>query len=387
MTPATPVWAPTSLGDGSVTALAAGHALTLAAVDDGAVSGLYRSPDGIAWTPTGDGLPPGALLAAVYVRGVDALVGTYGEGLFASDGERAWTRTGVGLPADATVFSLVDADDALWAGTRAHGVFRSGDAGRSFSATSAGLPWGGHGLEVLALVETPAGVVVSHALGLHRSADDGRTWEPVPLGTHRGPCRGLVAGPGGTLVAGLDAGIARSSDGGHTWATALEPVRGVPLASSGEVLYALVNDRLARSVDGGVSWAPFDDGITPGVCPERIAFARRALLVGTLEHGLWARAPEPALAPAPRRTRPALDGGDPNPFHDHTTVGFRLPRAARVVLAVDDAAGGEVVRLGEGVRLAGTHHVPLSADALPVGLYRARLDVEGQRLTRQLLRL
>jgi CSLREA domain-containing protein len=81
----------------------------------------------------------------------------------------------------------------------------------------------------------------------------------------------------------------------------------------------------------------------------------------------------------------ALHGARPNPFAVRTVLGYDLPAASHVRLAVYDVLGREVAVLVDGVREAGRHDVALDGARLPAGTYLVRLEagseVQTQRIT------
>lgn len=117
---------------------------------------------------------------------------------------------------------------ALLVGTH-NGLFRGTPAGEGrYQWEPVGQAAKLSGEEVTA-VEIPAGArgavfVATRNLGVLRSRDAGRTWEPANNGLPPRPVNALAASPPGSRlyawVAG--AGLFRSQDGGNTW----EPVRG-----------------------------------------------------------------------------------------------------------------------------------------------------------------
>jgi hypothetical protein len=83
----------------------------------------------------------------------------------------------------------------------------------------------------------------------------------------------------------------------------------------------------------------------------------------------------------------ALHRNAPNPFRASTTLGYTLAEAGQVELAVYDVLGRRVALVENGVRPAGDHQAVLHADALPNGVYVARLVVDGEVVaTRRLMR-
>ncbi len=84
----------------------------------------------------------------------------------------------------------------------------------------------------------------------------------------------------------------------------------------------------------------------------------------------------PTSAPVPNDF--SLQNIYPNPFNATTTIGYSLPAAGNVLLAVYDLAGREVARLVNGVKPAGTHEAVWVADGIASGVYVVRL-VAGEK--------
>ena len=74
----------------------------------------------------------------------------------------------------------------------------------------------------------------------------------------------------------------------------------------------------------------------------------------------------------------------PNPAAGSVTLGYAIPEAGPVRLAVLDLLGREVARLVDGERPAGTHEVRLDTARLAPGVYIAHLGTEAGGLTRRL---
>ena len=59
----------------------------------------------------------------------------------------------------------------------------------------------------------------------------------------------------------------------------------------------------------------------------------------------------------------------PNPFNSATVIGFSVPHAAHVVIAIYDLLGRKICMPIDGDYSAGLHRTTISAEALPSGLY------------------
>lgn len=80
-----------------------------------------------------------------------------------------------------------------------------------------------------------------------------------------------------------------------------------------------------------------------------------------------------------------LEQNYPNPFNPATELRYALPEEGRVRLVVFNALGQEVAVVAEGVLPAGEHTATFDASALPSGVYLARLEAGGLRLTVRML--
>ncbi len=87
-----------------------------------------------------------------------------------------------------------------------------------------------------------------------------------------------------------------------------------------------------------------------------------------------------------------LDAARPNPFSGSATLRFGLPAAQATELVVFDASGRAIRTLARGMTAAGYHSVQWNGRdeagrPVPAGVYFARLETDGRRLTRRLLRI
>lgn len=82
----------------------------------------------------------------------------------------------------------------------------------------------------------------------------------------------------------------------------------------------------------------------------------------------------------------SLDACRPNPLRSAGTIGFSLPTAGAVSLAVYDTRGRRVATLIDNeVTAAGLHQAPVRSADWAAGVYYYRLDAFGQVLTRKLI--
>jgi photosystem II stability/assembly factor-like uncharacterized protein len=171
------------------------------------------------------------------------------------DGGKTWMLVGDKLPPKTNISNNVIVFDAKtfvvnaagWKrdGTQvgaqllAYGIYRTQDAGMSFAKVSDAGPSGP------ALVASN-GAIYWQTLwnnGLVKSADQGKTWQPLPGAVKVNP----IELPDGKLVAVIDSQLNISADGGQTWKQFGEPI---PFAPSGLTYCAKTRSLYAwRSTD------------------------------------------------------------------------------------------------------------------------------------------
>ncbi len=137
--------------------------------------------------------------------------------------------------------------------------------------------------------------------------------------------------------------------------------------------------------DGDSLWSAFYD-IPSGSGTKAIVESRDGGLIiagGAQYHSSWLikTEPVPETVPSTDQNRNpksfSLSSPFPNPFNSTTTIGYSVPVAGNVSLAVFDISGREVARLVDGAKPAGTHEAVWTADGLASGVYVVKLDAGG----------
>jgi photosystem II stability/assembly factor-like uncharacterized protein len=253
-------------------------------------AGIWRSGDGGAtWAQANGGLPFSAPFYPVQALAVDpadantAYLGTSQGQIFkTTDGGGSWTRLAT-LPGGKAVLGLaLDPSDRrrLYA-SGLQRVSTSADGGATWTPVD---PDPGVFQEYPSLaVDAATGAVYAAARvgtdplligtgGVYRSADFGATWKRV-LGTEGFDAVAADPGHPARVYAGSGVGIAKSEDGGSTWADANRGVDQVTVTAFAAdphtpgTLYAAVQTGenldlgIARSRDGGATWAPANAGL------------------------------------------------------------------------------------------------------------------------------
>ncbi len=80
-----------------------------------------------------------------------------------------------------------------------------------------------------------------------------------------------------------------------------------------------------------------------------------------------------------------LEQNSPNPFNSETSIGFSIPEASEISLAVYDTFGRSVLEVWKGGMNRGRHQFTVLMNTLPSGIYSYRLTVNGRSLARQML--
>ncbi len=233
--------------------------------------GVAQSADGArTWVPRNDGLnlglvyevvpdpsAPGSLFAAAF-DGVSRSV----------DGGASWQAANAGLPVDPVdaLLRTPNGSGTLFAATLGGGLFKSADAGASWSALS-GLsePF------VASIAADPSGATLYAGtadpnLSSQRvltSGDGGTTWTQTSLNAGPSSVDFLTVNPAAVsqVIAGSQGatGYFQSTDGGKTWSTitantACGGINGALFSASGATLYLAGTTGVCRSADSGKTW-------------------------------------------------------------------------------------------------------------------------------------
>ncbi len=227
--------------------------------------------------------------------------GTFAGGVFKStDAGATWSPASAGLPRGVQGLTIDPADpDILYAATSVPilaggGIFRTTDGARSWTSLNAGLNSGSATHQFTSIVIDPKSTTTLFAVGdfsLFRSVDGGESWSRADAGIEVDVPTAVALDPfqhGVIYVATSFDGVFKSSDGGATWmparsglATAVASLAADP-ATPG-TLYAGTLDGVFKSTDGAATWQPANAGIS-GVAVLTITIDRSSpatLYIGT----------------------------------------------------------------------------------------------------------
>lgn len=208
-----------------------------------------------------------------------------------------WEFADNGLPFD--IYDKFTATDTALFVAGQGGVFRTTDFGDAWIDAGSSISGGPRPVAIVAQgsVLYLAGGSPDH---IHRSFDDGQTWEPASSGLPRG----ARLRPSGLdvlaerLLLATNQGVYRSTDGGDAWGVSNRGMIGATmqaLSGAGKTLLgaAAVSHPIFRSKDGGETWKTGDEGLPSGDndLPQYFslgAFKRGKALVGTDRYGMFA---------------------------------------------------------------------------------------------------
>jgi photosystem II stability/assembly factor-like uncharacterized protein len=270
---------------------------------------IHRSEDLESWEPVASGpeLPEGRELEQVWAfaaEGGRLFAGVAQAGLFTSDddgtswqpvdalnrypGNESWQPGFGGLAAH----HVLTADDRIWVGISAVGVFRSDDGGETFRRCDQGISWvvgesdddPDQGFCVHGLVADPADpdrIWRQDHSGVYRTFDGGDSWERIeeglpsrfgfPIGRHHASGRLFVvplqADENRVPVDGRF-GVHASDDDGASWHVAGTGwPEGATFTAVLRRSMAIDGDRVVVGTTGGAVWVSDDAGETWDVLP------------------------------------------------------------------------------------------------------------------------
>jgi len=181
-----------------------------------------------------------------------------------------WQKTGG--PPGMDVNAFCQRGSSLFAGTSAHGVFKSTDNGITWSASNGGLA----DKSVFSLVANASFVFAGTDSGVFRSQNNGVTWQAANHGMEQKFVYCFLFAKG-FLFAGTSGGLYKSADNGSSWSDA----NGNALTSSTihdiiitQHLVVIADNLVFYSDDNGNSWnynqnSPFILGVNPSFFAKR----------------------------------------------------------------------------------------------------------------------
>lgn len=215
---------------------------------------ILRTSDGgatwnrVHWDPEADG----PFLDVWFADAKNGIaIGAYGRCSVTRDGGTTWVERTVSADDFHLNQIAAAADGRLYIAAEGGNVYRSDDAGESWTALES--PYAGSFFGVLPL-EGKSVLVFGLRGHMYRSDDAGATWAPIETGTVAMLNSGIRLADGGIVIAGLGGVVLVSADGGRTFALRQQ--------SSRAGIQALVdagNGRLLLAGEFGVRRVPMSE--------------------------------------------------------------------------------------------------------------------------------
>src|SRR4051794_35787714 len=200
------------------------------------------------------------------------------------------------------VYATDTPPNIIYAGTEGDGVYKSVNAGVTWTPFSAGLDAGAR--NVRTIFTSNSKVYAGTEDGLW--ATSGGAWSPMAQGPEEDPenpvklnhsVQTVLSGPFGSMLAGtFAAGVFKSSDGGKTW-TPPAPANGMPagetvwsLAKFANFVFAATTSGIYRSFDFGATWTLASGGIPSSATTLRVFGDDKApniYYAGTASNGMY----------------------------------------------------------------------------------------------------
>ena len=267
---------------------------------------VYKSTDsGTTWTQQ-TGLPQ-INFTRLISSGVSVLAASSGRGVYRSNGmlnpNDTWTHVVNGMN-NTHVMSIAQAPNAdLYAATLNAGVFRSINAGLTWTETTPIVNVGSFLTGIKSVAVTPNGTVfIGSTAGRWRSTDQGTTW--TQTGFTFTNTNVIACNDQGYVFADFGGFMDRSTNNGDTWTRVSVPTvqKIADIAFEGDTVYLATgvgagfgtSRGVYRSTNNGVTWAEFNTGltnlnVTTIAARESTAFTRRmdGNVVSRLMCGTW----------------------------------------------------------------------------------------------------
>ena len=327
--------------------------------NDGTPALFYSEDDGLSWTPISGLNNPAPMFQDVILSGDGRIyIPDFAYGVFYSDNYgQTWTGAGDFTPEGCSAFGL-HLSGVLFAGLTYTGI------GYIHRSTNNGLTW-----EPIALPDYNSNYAVEHINfnsqghvflgtinGVYRSMDIGLSWEQVNYGLNGVHVYSMAVDNQDhiyvlTTQPGLFDGYYLSTDNGNTW-EALDWVQDIGYAldivAVDDHIYAINDQTIFVTIDGGQNWSELTDGINAEetynlgadleLTPSGFLYT-----AGRYVH----RSSQPVFSPTmdikpigvPREHSLILLPAYPNPFNPVTTIRYELAKEDLVNIIIYDMTG------------------------------------------------
>ncbi|MDP6401198.1 MAG: T9SS type A sorting domain-containing protein, partial [Candidatus Marinimicrobia bacterium] len=384
-----------------------GHVMVAGTNPNGGTPALFYSEnDDLSWTPLYGINNPAPMFRDVIISGDGRIyIPDFAYGVFYSDDYgQTWTGSGEFTPDGCAAFGL-HPSGVLFAGL-ASGIgyiHRSADNGSTWEAIPLPDYDSNYAVEHIHF-NTQGHVFLGTINGIYRSTDVGASWDQVNDGLNGVQVYSMTIDDQGhiyilTTQPGLFDGYYRSMDNGSTW-EALDWVQDINyaldiVAVDGHI-YAINDQNIFITIDEGQTWSELTNGLS-----EEETFNLGADLELTSSGYLYAagryvhRSSQPVFSPTmdikpinvPKIFSFKLFPAYPNPFNPTTTIQFSVEMHRNASLQIFDITGQLVETLVNGQIGSGFHEIKWNAGGFASGVYFVRLQNGNHLINQKLLLL
>jgi len=384
-----------------------GHVMVAGTNPNGGTPALFYSEnDDLSWTPLYGINNPAPMFRDVIISGDGRIyIPDFAYGVFYSDNYgQTWTGSGEFTPDGCAAFGL-HPSGVLFAGL-ASGIgyiHRSADNGSTWEAIPLPDYDSNYAVEHIHF-NTQGHVFLGTINGIYRSTDVGASWDQVNDGLNGVQVYSMTIDDQDhiyilTTQPGLFDGYYRSMDNGRTW-EALDWVQDINyaldiVAVDGHI-YAINDQNIFITIDEGQTWSELTNGLS-----EEETFNLGADLELTSSGYLYAagryvhRSSQPVFSPTmdikpinvPKIFSFKLFPAYPNPFNPTTTIQFSVETHRNASLQIFDITGQLVETLVNGQIGSGFHEIKWNAGGFASGVYFVRLQNGNHLINQKLLLL
>ncbi len=276
--------------------------------------------------------------------------------------QQALNSTEVGWSSGFAVYGK-----SAWFGTNLSRIWRSTDRGQSWTAhptpseNSFGIAFANES-DGLASFRTRQGNLGSNAIAW--TQDGGVTWTEGTLPFTGAEPQGVAAVPGtNRFFLGTQRGVFQTTDFGNTW-----DQMAMPLYNFQGLLLSAQADPETGEI-GAYGSNVFSQFMVYRELPAPDTSTTSVHSVSAVQSSAAA----------------TLHESTPNPTHSHTTVRFDLHQPGLVRLAIYDASGREQLLVRQGRMEPNSYQATFNAAELSSGTYFLILEVDGERVSRNLV--
>ena len=284
-------------------------------------------------------------------------------------------------------------------------IYKSIDAGETWTATNGGFPLDGNPTLSMAISQQNPNVVYAATApsanlpGVFVTTNNGSSWTNITQNLPNRYPMDMTVDPTNEAVAyitysGFGTGhVFKTTDYGENWTDISAELPDVP--TNAVIVDPLFPDHVYVgndigvfvSTNGGDNWEAYQEGLSTAtmIFDLKISHLNRKLRAATHGNGAYQR----DLLDEVTSVKEVLviEGvtSYPNPFRDQSTLQYELKETGQVTIQLLNASGQLIRTLLNEQQFAGTNEVQIQRQELSSGIYFCRLSFQGQQKVHKLV--